>query len=99
MDDKSTEIIKQLTAMRSTLERIENKIDKFNEIPPQRSYDELLGEAKDLTIHTGYASPALFQRKLQVGYTRAARLMEILEGKGIIGPRDGAKPRKVLKAT
>ena len=43
----------------------------------------------------GKASASLLQRRLRVGYARAARLLDILEDKGIIGPGDGAKPRDV----
>jgi len=43
----------------------------------------------------GKASASLLQRQLKVGYARAARLLDIMEEKGLIGPVDGAKPRKV----
>jgi S-DNA-T family DNA segregation ATPase FtsK/SpoIIIE len=99
MDKKLDEIIKHLTAIRSILERVDKNVEKLGKTPVQKSFDELSKEAKDLTISTGYASPALFQRKLQIGYARAARLMDILEEESVIGPRDGAKPRKVLKNT
>lgn len=99
MNDKSGEILKQLADIRTTLEQINKGIKKLNETPPQKSSDELFREAKELAISTGYASPALFQRKLRIGYARAARLVDLLEEDGIIGPRDGAKPRKVLKTT
>ncbi|MHB8136251.1 MAG: DNA translocase FtsK [Anaerolineaceae bacterium] len=61
-----------------------------------RSMDYLYGEAKELVNKEGKASPALFQRKLKVGYTRAANLIDLLEENGILGPSDGAKPRKVI---
>jgi S-DNA-T family DNA segregation ATPase FtsK/SpoIIIE len=47
-------------------------------------------------VSTGKASTSYLQRKLRVGYARAARLIDILEEKGVIGPGDGAKPREVL---
>ena len=58
--------------------------------------DDLYTEAKEIVIEAGKASTSYLQRKLRVGYARAARLMDILEEKGIIGPGDGAKPREVL---
>lgn len=58
--------------------------------------DDLYEEAKQTVIDAGKASTSYIQRKLRVGYARAARLMDILEDKGIIGPGDGAKPREVL---
>ncbi|MFQ5662126.1 MAG: DNA translocase FtsK, partial [Candidatus Paceibacteria bacterium] len=59
--------------------------------------DELYEEAKETVIHAGKASTSYLQRKLRIGYARAARLIDILEEKGVIGPADGAKPREVLE--
>jgi S-DNA-T family DNA segregation ATPase FtsK/SpoIIIE len=47
-------------------------------------------------IDSGKASASLLQRRLRVGYARAARLIENMEEQGIIGPADGARPREVL---
>ncbi len=58
--------------------------------------DDLLEEAKAVVIRAGKASASLLQRRLRVGYARAARLMDLLEESGIVGPGDGAKPREVL---
>lgn len=58
--------------------------------------DDLYEEAKQTVIEAGKASTSYIQRKLRVGYARAARLMDILEDRGVIGPSDGAKPREVL---
>lgn len=60
------------------------------------SEDDLLPEARDLVIAAGKASASLLQRRLKVGYARAARLLDLLEAEGTIGPADGAKPRDVL---
>jgi len=60
--------------------------------------DDLLGEAMEIVQAAGKASASLLQRRLRVGYARAARLLDILEDKGIIGPGDGAKPREVYGA-
>jgi DNA segregation ATPase FtsK/SpoIIIE, S-DNA-T family len=57
--------------------------------------DPLLNEAAEEVKRAGKASASLLQRRLRVGYARAARLLDILEAKGIIGPGDGAKPREV----
>lgn len=57
--------------------------------------DPLLEEAKEEVTRAGKASASLLQRRLRVGYARAARLLDILEEKGIIGPGEGAKPREV----
>ncbi|MFA5051745.1 MAG: DNA translocase FtsK 4TM domain-containing protein [Patescibacteria group bacterium] len=58
--------------------------------------DDLFEQAKDLVIKTGKASASLLQRRLRVGYARAARLLDLMEEQGIIGPGDGAKPREIL---
>ncbi len=58
--------------------------------------DELLEEAKNIIFEAGKASASLLQRRLKVGYARAARLLDLLEEQGIIGPADGAKPREIL---
>lgn len=57
--------------------------------------DELYEEAKIVVAQAGKASASLLQRRLRVGYARAARLLDLLEEKGIIGPGEGAKPREV----
>ncbi len=58
--------------------------------------DSMYEEAKELVIQAGKASASLLQRRLRVGYARAARLLDILEEHGVIGAADGAKPRDVL---
>ena len=59
--------------------------------------DEMYEEARQLVIETGKASTSFLQRKLKLGYARAARLMDTLEERGVVGPADGAKPREVLE--
>lgn len=59
--------------------------------------DELYGEAKEIVIYAGKASTSYLQRKLRIGYSRAARLMDILEEKGVISSADGSKSREVLE--
>src|SRR3989344_698823 len=58
--------------------------------------DDLYEDARETVIRAGKASTSYLQRKLRIGYARAARLMDILEEKGVIGQGDGAKPRDVL---
>ena len=58
--------------------------------------DDLYNDAMETVINAGKASASLLQRRLRVGYARAARLLDILEQQGVIGPADGAKPRDVL---
>ncbi len=58
--------------------------------------DELYEDARTIVIEAGKASTSYLQRRLKVGYARAARLMDMLEDRSVIGPGDGAKPRTVL---
>lgn len=58
--------------------------------------DELYQEAKEVVVMAGKGSASLLQRRLRVGYARAARLLDMLEAEGVIGPAEGAKPRDVL---
>ena len=58
--------------------------------------DALLNDAIQCVVEAGQASTSFIQRKLRVGYARAARLVDEMEEKGIVGPPDGSKPRQVL---
>jgi S-DNA-T family DNA segregation ATPase FtsK/SpoIIIE len=58
--------------------------------------DELYEDARMTVIEAGKASTSFLQRKLGVGYARAARLVDMLEERGVVGPGSGAKPRDVL---
>jgi DNA segregation ATPase FtsK/SpoIIIE, S-DNA-T family len=61
--------------------------------------DELYEEARDIVMQAGKASTSFLQRKLRIGYARAARLIDMLEENGVIGPGSGAKPREVIGAS
>ncbi|HOR42870.1 MAG TPA: DNA translocase FtsK, partial [Atribacterota bacterium] len=58
--------------------------------------DELFGDAVDTIINNNQASISILQRKLRIGYTRAARLIDLMEKRGLVGPYDGRNPRKIL---
>ena len=58
--------------------------------------DDLYDSAHAAVEEAGRASTSYLQRKLKIGYSRAARLMDVLEARGVIGPADGSKPREVL---
>lgn len=59
--------------------------------------DDLYEEAKKAVIDAGKASTSYLQRKLRIGYSRAARLIDLLEERGVIGPADGSAPREILE--
>jgi DNA segregation ATPase FtsK/SpoIIIE, S-DNA-T family len=64
--------------------------------PEEAEYDEKYDEAVALVARTGQASISMLQRRLRVGYNRAARMIETMEREGVVGPADGIKPREVL---
>jgi S-DNA-T family DNA segregation ATPase FtsK/SpoIIIE len=74
-----------LTRVATDEESVEEEMEK----------DEKYDRAVDLVIQTGQASISMIQRKLRVGYNRAARMIEIMEKEGIVGPSDGIRPRDV----
>ncbi len=67
------------------------KVDTTEEVD-----DELFDDAVRLVINSGQASISLLQRRFRIGHSRAARLMDMMELKGIVGPYQGSKPREVL---
>lgn len=71
-------------------------IGDANPSPTGGQDDELVWEAADIVISTGLGSTSNLQRRLKVGYSRAGRIMDQLEEKGIVGPANGSKPREVL---
>lgn len=66
------------------------------EIPEMDDSDDLLEAAVEIIRQTKRASTSSLQRRLRIGYTRAARIMDILEQRGIVGPAQGADPREIL---
>ena len=81
-------------------EAVQQQIDAGGEegggIDGGEEADELLPDAIDVLRSTKRASTSMLQRRLLVGYNRAARLMEVLEDRGIVGPENGSSPREIL---
>lgn len=76
-----------------------HKISEETSMPRQEEingYDELLPDAIEAVLEVGSASVSWLQRRLKLGYGRAARLVDQMEEKGIVGPFDGARPRLIL---
>jgi S-DNA-T family DNA segregation ATPase FtsK/SpoIIIE len=80
-------------------------IESFDRAPPsddpndnteEDPGDSLYSSALDIVLSTGNASTTFLQRKLKIGYARAASLMDMLETRGIVGPAEGSKPRQIL---
>ena len=77
------------------MELLEGKVDDGDDKLPADE-DELLPEAMRLVVEAGSASVSILQRRLRVGYTRAGRLIDMLERRGVISGYEGSKPRRVL---
>ena len=58
--------------------------------------DPLYQQALDIVLQSGKASASYIQRRLKIGYNRAARLVEEMEERGIVGPANGSKPREII---
>ncbi len=91
-DEISEEISLTASSVMSDKSIFESTLDNDGE-----DDDEMYEEARACVIEAGKASTSYLQRKLKLGYARAARLMDKLEERGVIGPGDGAKPREVLE--
>jgi S-DNA-T family DNA segregation ATPase FtsK/SpoIIIE len=70
--------------------------DKSSADSNDGDYDELLPQAVDVILETGQASVSMLQRRLKLGYSRAARIVDQMEEMGIVGPFEGSKPRALL---
>lgn len=91
---KTEELPKELT------QELEKTLEEKGELEFLAGEDDpLYEEAKKLVVETKKASASLLQRRLRVGYARAARLIDILESRGVVGPGEGAKPREVYIKT
>lgn len=92
--------IKRITDFIKAQGQVEYDQDNnFLAVPDEKeeeAVDALFAEAVDLVVRTGQASISLLQRRFRIGYTRAARLIDDLEKRGVVGPFEGSKPRDVL---
>jgi len=84
----------EIVAIEEEAMRVDGEDGGFNDEPE----DELFDRALDYIRNTKYASTSMLQRKFRIGYTRAARIMDIFEERGFVGPGQGSKPREVIFA-
>lgn len=73
-----------------------HSIDKVQNSAAHEDEDELLADAIETVVRAEQASVSMLQRRFRIGYNRAARLVDMMESRGIIGPADGSRPRRVL---
>ena len=89
-DEIMSEIERQATAEKS------KKMGFADDEEENSGDDPMLDEAIKVVVEIGMASTSLLQRKLKLGYARAARIIDMMEERGVVGPYEGSKPRKVL---
>ncbi|GAA0069374.1 DNA translocase FtsK [Clostridium sardiniense] len=78
------------------IEHINNEAEASNSNMQGDDVDDLLEEAINIVIDYGQASTSFLQRRLRIGFNRASRIMDDLEARGVISPKDGSRPRQVL---
>lgn len=101
ISEKEVEAIVGFIKGQSNIEYDNSIIDEINSGTAydnglEDEWDEFLPQAIDMVIETGQASISLLQRKFKVGYARAARMIDQMEARGIVGGFEGSKPRQVL---
>ena len=95
--DKTTEYLRDLGEPEYEMDILEGPPEDENRgSGSDEADDPLFREAVDIVLGTKRASASYLQRRLKIGYNRAARMVELMEEEGIIGPQQGSKPREVL---
>lgn len=98
MTDQEVETIVNYVREQGEAQYDESIVPEVDESQPEadEELDELYDQAVQIVLEAKQASVSLLQRRMRVGYTRAARLIDSMEARGIIGPYEGSKPREVL---
>ena len=96
------EVNKVIDFVKSQVESVDynsdilTRIEKSDPDNSEDEGDELLSDAVELVVKSGQASVSMLQRRFRIGYNRAARIMDMMEARSIVGPQDGSRPRQVL---
>lgn len=98
MSDQEVESIVQFVSSQGEAEYDETLVPEVDDAisEDQEPQDELYDQAVQIVLEAKQASVSLLQRRMRVGYTRAARLIDAMEARSVIGPYEGSKPREVL---
>ena len=97
-----SEVNKVIEHVKSQVENVDYNQDVLTRIErtdaggAEEDTDELLPDAIDLVVRSGQASVSMLQRRFRIGYNRAARIVDMMEARGIVSPQDGSRPRQVL---
>jgi DNA segregation ATPase FtsK/SpoIIIE and related proteins len=98
LSDQEVEALVEYARGQAEAEYKEDLVPEVEEesADPEEILDELYDQAVQIVVEAKQASVSLLQRRMRVGYTRAARLVDQMEARGIVGPYEGSKPREVL---
>lgn len=97
VSDREVEAVVQFVKEQQEARYNEEMIPDVKESEEEEAMDdELYPEAVRLVVEARAASASMLQRRLRIGYTRAARLIDLMESRGVVGPYEGSKPREVL---
>jgi S-DNA-T family DNA segregation ATPase FtsK/SpoIIIE len=99
-EEETSEIVRHLKTQAQPVYNqtiLEDTSGSAEEPEIDQEVDEMYEEAVRIVVEMGKASTSTLQRRLRLGYGRAARLIDMMERDGIVGPADGSKPREVLK--
>lgn len=96
VSDKEVELLVEAWKAQGDPDYIDMKVADEAQRVGVDAKDELLPQAAQIVVENGRASASFLQRHLRIGYTRAARLIDIMESLGIVGPHQGSKPREIL---
>jgi S-DNA-T family DNA segregation ATPase FtsK/SpoIIIE len=98
LSDQEVEAVVHFVKNQGQVNYVEDMVPQIEEqsVEQEQFEDELYDQAVQIILEARQASVSLLQRRMRVGYTRAARLIDAMEAKGIVGPYEGSKPREVL---
>lgn len=98
LSDAEVEAVVSFVRTQGKAEYVEDMVPQVEERQEEQNEfeDELYDQAVQIILEAKQASVSLLQRRMRVGYTRAARLIDTMEARGIVGPYEGSKPREVL---
>ena len=99
--DEYNTLLNEVNHLKSARKNLLNNYDiqvkeRINEQSTLAEDDALYSEVVEYALNTRQISASLIQRKFSIGYNRAARIMDALEEKGLVGPANGSKPREVI---
>lgn len=96
LSDQEVEKVVEYVISQQKAQYVEEMTPSVDQATNSEPEDELYNDAVDLVVEVGTASVSMIQRRFRVGYTRAARIIDEMEARGVVGPYEGSKPREVL---